>query len=488
MPQLFNILNRQKYLPLLSGAVLFGLLITTISVQAVEKNVADTAESFDDLFGTPPPAAIRPAEKKMDTSHPSPVTQSPSKTTAAAPNSRVTGFYQNDLAYTYKSPAHLSRFNNTLDLAMQGRTESGAEWRIGGRVNYDATFDLNNYYPPAVRQDQRFEAQIREAYVDFSAGGLDYRLGRQHIIWGEVVGMFFADVVSAIDIRQLVLPDFDYIRIPQWAARVEYFSGDWHAEGVWIPYMSYNNMGKPGAEFYPFNPPPITGINTVISGEERPHALNDMGYGSRLSYIKNGWDISGFYYTANDSSAAFSHQFSAPNTLIFKPVHERIHQVGATLGKDLGPVVLRAEAIYTKNKLFNTTDITDTDGLVKQDLLDYVVGLEWSFPQETRFNVQFFQSWHTNYDKNIVPSRFENGASVMLTTQALHPKLEPEVLFIKSLNRNDWSAQLKMTWKIDGNWRLATGADIFYGSPNGAGLFGQFKNNDRIYTELRYSF
>ena len=85
-----------------------------------------------------------------------------------------------------------------------------------------------------------------------------------------------------------------------------------------------------------------------------------------------------------------------------------------------------------------------------------------------------------------MPNKTESGISLLLSSQALHPKLEPKMLLVKSLNRNDWFAQLKFTYKLDGNWRLATGADIFTGL--NTGLFGQFINKDRVYTEARYSF
>jgi len=39
---------------------------------------------------------------------------------------------------------------------------------------------------------------------------------------------------------------------------------------------------------------------------------------------------------------------------------------------------------------------------------------------------------------------------------------------------------------MDGNWRLATGVDIFEGPANG--LFGSYDDTDRVYTEVRYSF
>jgi hypothetical protein len=56
----------------------------------------------------------------------------------------------------------------------------------------------------------------------------------------------------------------------------------------------------------------------------------------------------------------------------------------------------------------------------------------------------------------------------------------------RNLNRNDWSAQFKLTWKMDGNWRLATGVDIFEGPADS--LYGAYDNNDRVYTEVRYVF
>jgi hypothetical protein len=473
---------------LLAG-LLLGLTASAASAHAgAEERPIITAQSIDDLFGGPPPPA--PEKQKPDTTTPVPApavpeTPAPREAQPESGNSTLSGFYQNDLAYTYSGDEHWSRFNNTLDVSGQGHTAGGMGWKLGARVYYDPIYDLTDHYPSAVRDDQRFEAMVREAYVDLGAGDWEFRLGRQHIVWGEMVGLFFADVVSAKDMRQLVLPDFDMIRIPQWAARAEYFSGDLHAEAVWIPYMSYDDIGKPGAEFYPFNPPPVPGFQTLIAKEKKPVGLDDSAYGARLSWLQGGWDVSGFYYTANDPSAAFSRQTS-PATITYQPIHDRIHQLGATLGKDLGPMVLKAEAVYTRDKLFTTTDPLDVDSLVRQDFLDYIVGLEWSFPQETRFNVQLFQRWFPDHDAGILPDETESGVSLLLSTQALHPRLEPEMFLIRSLNRNDWLAQFKLTWKLDGNWRLAAGVDIFDGPADG--LFGPYADRDRVYTEVRYSF
>ena len=429
--------------------------------------------SIDDLFGGPPP-------KPAPSATPATATGVPALAAPGAPppaKPAVTGFYQNDLAYTYARPRHWSRFNNMLDLAVSGKRD-GFAYKLGGRVNYDPIYDMTDHYPGAVRDDQRFEAMVREAYVDFGAGDLEFRLGRQHIVWGEVVGLFVADVVSAKDLRQFILPDFELIRTPQWAARAEYYLGDLHAEAVWIPSMTYNDIGKPGAEFYPVRVP--AGI--TLAEESKPDGISDSGYGLRLAYLRSGWDVSGFYYSANDINAAFERL----TPTLYQPIHKRIHQAGLTLSSDLGPVVFKGEAVYTRDRLFSTADLADADGLVKQNTLDWVLSLEWSFPEDTRVNAQFFQRYFFNHDANIGTDRAENGVSLLVSTKALHPRLEPRLLLISSLNREDWSAQFKLSWRATGNWRLAAGVDVFEGSPGG--LFGHYDATDRIYTEVRYSF
>ncbi|MCU0842110.1 MAG: hypothetical protein MUC79_10370, partial [Thiobacillaceae bacterium] len=240
---------------------------------------------------------------------------------------RISGFFQNRLAYTYAKPRHWSKFENTLDVAATGRN-GGVSWKLGGQLNYDPIYDLTDFYPSSVRDDQRLWGDIREAYLDFSVDAWEFRLGRQHIIWGEMVGLFFADVVSAKDLREAGLREFDMTRLPQWAARAEYFKGDFHGELVWIPHMTYNEIGKPGAEFYPFMPPP--GITANILSEDQPKGLDDSAYGTRLSYLKDGWDMALFFYSSNDSSPAFERVSQVGSVVTFRPIHKRIQQWGLT--------------------------------------------------------------------------------------------------------------------------------------------------------------
>jgi hypothetical protein len=398
------------------------------------------------------------------------------------------GFVQTEVARTYAAPSHWSKLLTRAELAAQGSISDQVKWKLSGRVDYDAVYDVTNFYPHDVRKDQRFNFFARENYLDFGAGKWDFRLGRQQIVWGEVIGLFFADVVSAKDQREFILPDFDILRIPQWAARAEYTADKFHAELVWVPVATYDEIGKPGAEFYPAPPPPPPGFGTQILGEVRPpRDLANTNYGVRLSTLQNGWDVSGFYYRSTDATPTFLRQVvtGAQPAFIYQPTHGRISQFGSTVAKDFRSFVLKGEAVYTRGRQYNVLRLSDDAGVVSQNTLDWVASLDFTLPKDTRFNVQLFQRIFFDHDPDIVSKKYENGYSLFLNHK-IATNVEGQVLWISSLNRRDWMLRPRVAWNFEKNWRVLAGVDVFNGPQ--LGFFGRFANRDRVYTELRYSF
>ncbi len=439
---------------------------------------AGSAESVDELFGEPEPAA------------PAATAAAPSPVPERAPAVRVSGFYQNEFAYTVPGDGHFSKLRNIFKLRLNGAFNSRVKWQLGGHFEYDPVYEFENFYNDRVEDDEKVFGYVDESYLDIDADNWEFRLGRQHIIWGEMVGLFFADVISALDLREFVLPDFDLIRIPQWAARAEYFNGDFHGEFVYIPIMTVDNLGVFGADYYPFPIQLPAGVRGVFLDDKAPRSdWDDFGAGARASYLKNGWDVALFYYTSPDKTAALDRRIDllAPTpTVTFKPIHERIHQIGSTLAKDFGSFVLKAEAIQTFNRLMSVERLSDVDGLVETDELRYVIGADWAGETGHNVNLQFFQTWFQDHDRDMLFKELETGVSVMLTTSSWHPDVTPEILWIRSLDRNEWVLQTKISWEFAEDWRATLGGDVFGGPPSG--LFGQFDDTDRIYTELRFSF
>ena len=402
----------------------------------------------------------------------------------------VHGYFQSELAWTYGDPRHWSKVLGRLELGTEGRFGQGAKWKLSGRVDYNPVYDLNDFYHSGVGDEQRLSLQLRETYVDFATGDWEWRVGRQHVVWGEMVGLFFADVVSVKDSREFILPDFQILRIPQWAVRSEYFGGDFHAELVWVPFAGYDEIGEPfdagkpgaGTDFYPYPLSPA-GMPVVRKEVKPGNGLEHTNFGARLSRLVGGWDLSGFYYSSMDSAPTFLRDAVVQN--VFTPVHRRIWQAGGTLAKDLGSFVLKGEAVYTDGRRFNVTNLIDSDGVVVQNTLDWAAGLDFNPSSDTRLNTQFFQRVYFDHEPDINFDRFENGFSI-LVHRDLPRGWEADVLLISSLNRSDWLLRPKATWKFQRDWRAVFGLDVFKGPPTG--IFGQYDANDRVYAELRRDF
>ncbi|MGE3849444.1 MAG: DUF1302 family protein, partial [Gammaproteobacteria bacterium] len=274
---------------------------------------AEETPSVEEIPTAEAPAAASPAPAEDaaepastdDLFAPMPASEAPEAAVAAAPATprapavKISGFVQNEMAYTVAQPDHLSKFRTRTKLRANGRLSDRVKWQLGGDFSYDPNFDFNQFYNRRVRNDQDIFAFVDETFLDIDAGAWDIRLGRQHIIWGEMVGLFFADVVSALDLREFVLPDFEMIRIPQWAARAEYFNGDFHADLIFVPYVTKNELGKFGGDFFLFPVELPPGVDARFREDKIPSEVGqDSGYGTRLSYLLNGWDMALFYYTA----------------------------------------------------------------------------------------------------------------------------------------------------------------------------------------------
>ncbi len=416
-------------------------------------------------------------------------TSKPGDVTKKPPAVSFKGFVENETAYTYADPAHWSRAVTYLQVGASGKINDNLKWKATVRGNVDPIYIWSNFYNDAVKKDERTGFLFEETYIDTSVAGWDLRIGRQQIVWGEVVGLFVADVVSAQNQLEFILPPFDIVRIPQWAARGEYFFGDSHLELIWIPYPTYNDIGKPGADFFPVQPGSTpSGFTQSFLGEVIPDRnLSNTNYGVRLSTLKAGWDVSAFYYGSEDANPTFYRTLlSSPTpTLQYQPVHNRIWQAGGTVGKALGSVVFHAEGVYTSGRQYEVTTLTQPNGVVPQNTFEYIFSLDFTLPRDLFLNVQLFQNIFFDHDPNLIFDSYETGASVLLRGK-IGSKLEPEILWIQSLNRGENMIRPRLTWHPDTNWRAAFGFDIFNGPSNT--FFGRFNDRDRVYLEVRYDF
>lgn len=444
-----------------------GLRLSLLSAAFAMAAGAASADDLDDLFDLDAPISDEAVTDSM-------LLDDLADGTPTARGIRLGGYGEFAAAYTDNNPSRWSRLRTRLELNASGRLGAGLRFHVGVRADHDAAYDFESrHYPRAVRRDQRSELSLREAYVDFGAGEWEFRLGRQHVVWGEMVGLFLADVVSARDMREFVLPEFDAMRIPQWAARAEYFAGETHFELLWIPYASYDKVGKPGSNFYPFGLPAGTPVRDVTPSRK----LSNSNWGLRVSRLIAGWDLSAFHYQSRDTSPTLYGIPAAP----FELRHDRLRQTGATFSKDMRTFVLKGEAVHTSGRRF----AAPTPFVMESaSTLDYVLGADFT-QGDWRLNAQVFGRRTLDYDSRFNFDRNELGYTLLLNRR-LNDRVEAELLYASSFNRSDYMLRPKLIWNVTQDWRAMMGADVFGGRKNA--MFGRFGDQDRVYLELRRWF
>ncbi len=405
----------------------------------------------------------------------------PAAGSEAATGVKWGGYAELGMAYTYRDPERWSHLRARGELTGSGQLAPRVRWKLNARAELDGAFDLEDeHYPAAVRRDQRRDFMLREAYVDVGHGDWEFRLGRQHVVWGEMVGFFFADVVSARDMRDFLQTELERMRIGQWAVRAEYFGADTHFELLWVPKPSFDRIGKPGSDFYAY---PWMPAGTVVSEDKPGGDLDDGNWGARVSHLVDGWDLAAFYYHSFDVAPTL-HAYTSGRAELR---HERIDQFGGTFSKDLGSFVLKGEAVHTSGRGVNTFTRgggVPAVGLVGTDMVDYAFGVD--LPSgDWRFNVQYYGRRLDDHRAGMMMDRHEQGVSLQVV-HGTGTDLEAEVLAVTSLNRSDYSLRPKLSWKFAPAWRAAVGVDVFGGKDRG--VFGVYDKEDRAWLELRRWF
>ena len=464
----------------------FGEMETSETPPSEQSGANADAPSWDGTVDQAPAASSEAPEAPSSLHVQSPPAAQPGSRSFFQ-NATMSGLLRNETAYRVRDTAQLTKVRNAALLNETVTFSDDLSVTSSQYGYYDAVFDLTDHYPDTVRDDQDNQLELRDAYVDYSSGSLDLRLGRQQIVWGEAVGLFIADVVNAKDLREFILPDFDLIRRPDWAVDAELSHGEAHLELVYIPFPRFDKIGTPGSE-YEFVLPVPDGVPFEVGENDLPSSnLRNSQYGVRASYLVEGWDLGAFYLYSWNRSPAYARVVS-DSGLFLVPTYDRQNIVGATFSKEVGDYVFKGELAVNSQSPFSTSDLSDKDGIVHRTYMDSVIGVDTKLFDAVDSNFQLIQRTIFNHDASLVDhgDAIRNYVSAWFKTTIGDTNLEPELLLIESLMEVDLMLRPSLKYRFNDSWDARTGADLFWGPQRG--LFGQFEEKARVYFELSYRF
>jgi hypothetical protein len=320
---------------------------------------------------------------------------------------------------------------------------------------------------------------LKEAWFDFAVGDIDARIGKQVLAWGLADGSNPTDTLNARHVGTRLVSTLDEQKMGSLALNLVYnLPGNLGTvQGVFLPVSVPNDMSSIAMDLL------IPGvIHVIIEEDQTPEfAAENVEGGLRALFYTGSVSFSASWLTCLDRYPDFNSVFvpAATPVLTLTPFHSRVNQFGLDAAWLVGGFDLRAEGALTI-----TADVDGTDDGIKNSYLSGVVQGSRTFLDGM---LTASLAWAPRYVFNhVAPTAggtapadmlaeyngqayaFEQTGSLRLAGKFLGETLQPEALFLASLEARDYLATVSVAYN------LADGVNL----KGGAGLYGSFREED----------
>jgi len=375
----------------------------------------------------------------------------------------------------------------------------GSRWRL--RLSGRARFDDADHLEPEESDTALYSGasapltvgdagtlELRDAYLEGYLGRQLLRLGKQQIVWGALDGIKVLDALNPQSFREFILEDFGSSRTTLWSAYLDLTVADWRAELALIPDASMHRLPGPGA-FFELRAPrfrfgaapgaaglPVASDGPVLSVTEGTAAL-------RLSRSLGSVDLRLVALSGNDfeplgrirpvDGGAQLERFSRRRSLY-----------GLGLEGAFGTIAWRTEVAFQPQRDVNVRTPAGLD-TVQRDQWRGAVGLDWAAPLDLFINLQYLiDDLDSGPESLLRPSR-DHVFTAFLRRGFNYDRITAELRWYGESGRNDGLGKASLSWR-SGNTALTLAGETFYGDRRG--LFGQFRERERVTLTLEHQF
>ena len=443
----------------------------------------------------------------------------------------ISGFLKNETAYNVGHDKDFMKIENTFQLETEYKFNDSFSLFFIVRGFYDSAFDAN----PKFERNRHILCRtrgtdwLREFYLDYYSPDLDIRIGKQQVVWGRADGVKIMDVVCPTDQREYLLDRYADSRIPLWMLKIEYsptingtlqllfipdFETDFFAPaGSPFTYQANELKGELSEGINGLSEIPIIGRGYSFTEiHDKPgQSFKNASFGLRwLDILPNGleYTLNYLHGYGTPGGRVFIYNYAPPllpflpprGDWVLKFKYHHVELLGFTFTKGINTGVLkglsmRGEFAYIHNN-YNGYETPDRlGGITRVDNYRYVIGLDKYIWTNWLFSFQFIQfitdrdDEHGNkllFGATKAPlDQFQTILSLKVSTDFMHERIKPECLILYG-EYNDWRVSPRIDYELRDYLNISFGGHFFWGRKDQ--LFGEFRDNDEIYIEIKYGF
>lgn len=402
------------------------------------------------------------------------------------------GFVRNHSAFRVDKPNDAMLLRNRLRL-------NSELW--GDNVYAFASFDILN----DVADSAITILNLREAYLDIYSSFVDFRIGKQQVVWGKADGYFINDIVNPLDLSYFLLQDFDDIRMATTMLNTKLYFGNHSLEVLVIPEFKPTKINFKGdwgferPDSIEIPAPPQYSVSTiriplVYQKDSIPkNSLRRAEYGLRFNTFLLGTDLSIIYLKVREDKPIYLKQivadnYSLPNGVKLTPSHPWVTFYGANFSRPFRTSVFRGEGGYYPKRLFNTEGVKyiNEGMLVEKGFIQGMLGIDYQLTGDIDIGVQVIQERILDYEDGIVNNEANSIATFLIRGRFFNETVLPMILTLYNIDNKSSLSRIMVDWNYSDSFIITFGVDILEGDSDT--IFGQFDRSDNLYFKLKFSF
>ena len=323
--------------------------------------------------------------------------------------------------------------------------------KLSTNIKLEYSFENNSKLKSTIKAYQDNQTNIQnDNYFDINEliyettfdNKIDAKFGRQIVVWGKSDNIRITDILNPLDNTTPGMTDIEDLRLGRVMTKLDYYKNDWTISTLFLHENRYSMMPEIASDYYNAN------IAKMTSNAPNNN-IENTGIAISASANFEGQDVA-FYY-ANDF-------------VDLKPY--RTNMIGAAYNKVIDSFLIKTELAYFDNY--------DSD--IINSKTDALIGLEYNGIDDGSISFEM-----ANKDKNI-------QYAIRFNQSYINQTLDLTILytgFKKDLSGGGFT-RAWFDYDIDDQFSTTFGIINYMGGSQMS--MEAIKQNDRIFTSLKYNF
>ncbi len=431
----------------------------------------------------------------------------------------IGGFFKEEIDYghAYDEP-DFSKIRSTLNLKLDLKLND--DWRAkiywNGFYDYSYEYRGRDEFTDETLETHESEIEFRNVYIDGDfTDWFRIKFGRQFIVWGQSDSAQITDMANPRDTRELGMVDLEDARIPVGATKLSFLFGSIELNAVAIHEIRGNKIPGAGSEFDLYQ-----GLRTMgftIDEEEVPDSNGEnTEYLVRLFKTFNGGDFGIMWADVFDDSAYFDFKEltisvqTSELDLTVVPRHKRIQTYGFSgvvvwdswlfkteIAEKLNKAVIRGDIEEQLTTALATAVATgmfhfdEDSGIIEnwseKNILQGMIGVEYSGIEDVTISFEAVAEQIEDYEENLLSDEVTGQMALIISHTALNNTLDSQLFWIHFTDNNGDVYRINVGYDLRDALNVS-GGFIAYEAVEDEAMVYNYRNNDRVFFSLKYSF